>query len=244
MRASGFDNLKGIVRCSMHVGQKSLERAVEACDPVNDLVQGLIFAYAKKKGEPGGFARALTNSCRLSKVFADNVSSTDSVLKSAQLNFAAQRYNTIVDVAQCLVLNIEAVLTTLTEVHLSMPHLTKWSAQLLQLLHLENLILLAMVAELASLCSTYVHAFDNKVRGGLSHAANKAAAVYELRYHANKVFSFTSLTGEQQEPLALSDSYSAGFLQLLKSGYDMCVSKAGRGLSGSFVRRLRMIAVC
>ena len=216
-------------RCGAHSAQRSLENAIGADQASQDLVSSLVTKYGGEKNMPGGFARALKNSPKLSAMYAANATRLDSVLGAAaagkRMPFAPQRFNTILEVSQTIIYNLPAVISTLVEVQASDPHLGPWARELLAFCSPSNLLLLACLAELTRIAADTVHQYDNNAAtpGAMAKSAQLFFCLKEELY---RMFFFKNPRGEDQQPLVFSKLYSAGFVQLLRKHWNLLECKA------------------
>ena len=226
-------NLKSIVRCAMHCAQKSLENSIHSSAVATELLSTLVYAYSSgrhgNESDMGGLARAIRNSEKLKDTFhrhVQAVTDVDKIFSQAHaMNFAPQRFNTILDMMQFVSLHAGPLISMLTEVHHGDPDLRKWSKKMLQALCPDNLVLCALLAELAACAAKYCHAFDAAKKSRYTSITQTAALLLQLKQELHKLFSFQQ--GESvQEPLCLSDKYSAGYLQILQRSYNLLVDQA------------------
>ena len=164
-------------RCKLHSAQRSLETSVKSDLRIAALLEKFVH------GEQG-FARKLKNSFKLQGKFWEKFGAVQNAF------FAAQRFDTIKDCLERLILNLDATISVLIDVA-AVAHgdqeTKKWSSWAVSLLKVpclqpdlltcaqscpENMIqlgqdlspsnirLLALVTEYLSLMSEYVHRFD------------------------------------------------------------------------------------
>ncbi|CAE7207230.1 unnamed protein product [Symbiodinium sp. CCMP2456] len=227
-------NFKAVVRCCMHASQKALENAIKACKPAQKVIDDLIFAYSSSSTtgqakDLGGLSRALRNSCKVNATFMRYANEFDAVLeKACKVNsFAAQRFNTILEVSQGLIWNVTPLVSCLVEIHKRDDRLRAWAAKMLQALCPKSLILLSLLAELAACASKFCHAFDNaKKSGKRSSITRTAGLLVQLKDELQRLFYFQRPDGSFQEPLCLAEHYTAGFLQLLQRSYSLLETNA------------------
>ncbi|CAE7767207.1 unnamed protein product [Symbiodinium sp. CCMP2592] len=129
-------------------------------------------------------------------------------------------------VTSTLTLNIRGMIMSLTEIQLRDSSLKSWARGILNLLTEENLVLLALLAELSRTVSSYHHSFESSRGSHPSCLARSAQHFRALSEELNRLFSFRSMGGELQEPLTLSPQFTAGFMQLLQSSYNLMVTEA------------------
>ena len=79
------------------------------------------------------------------------------------------------------------------------------------------LLLLALVAEFAAAAMRFVRLSDGN--DGLKGIAKSAAAINVLEGELRHLFSYRDTAGNIREPFALSDKYTAGFVQTLYRGH-------------------------
>lgn len=115
--------LTAVVRCYAHSAQGSLEACLDVDPEAKALIQDLVTRFASDS-DRGGLGRALKNSPKLARLFEREIqtdlckieelcTSTNSCMKA---NFAAQRFNSIVDVLRLLSLRINSVVKFLIRV--------------------------------------------------------------------------------------------------------------------------------
>lgn len=235
-KLSGF-KLRGTFRCNLHAGQRSLENAISSDPEVERVIGALITNYSgsgqkdKKQVMLGGFARAVRNSTRLAAMFSERAAAElDSLLAAGSchghgMNFAPQRFDTILQMSSKLLLHLVPVIRTLTDIQVRDPTLSKWASSLLQVMTADNLIMLALLAELCQVASSFHHKFEQNLKSP-SCLAKCAQHYHAMKQQLNKLFSFRSESGALQEPLCLSAGYSCGFCAVLQRQYNMLVSGA------------------
>ena len=124
----------------------------------------------KKQVMLGGFARAVRNSTRLAAMFSERTAEElDSLLAAGSchghgMNFAPQRFDTILQMSSKLLLRLVPVIRTLTDIQVRDPTLSKWASSLLQVMTAENLIMFALLAELCQVASSFHHKFEQNLK--------------------------------------------------------------------------------
>ena len=200
--------VRAVWRCGAHSAQRSLENSLAADAHASALVSNLITKYSTGRDSPGGFARAVNNSPKLKSSFSAAAQRLDGILggaaRNSSMSFAAQRFNTILDVSQAIIYNLPAVISLLTEVQITDPHLAPWARGLLACLSTENLLLLACLAELTRIAASTIHRYDNDAAtpGAM---AESAQLFFTLKEELYRMFFFKSPRGEVQEPLIFCD---------------------------------------
>lgn len=216
-------NLSAIMRCSVHSSIRGLENCLKADPRVEELVQLWILQYSSDK-EHGGFCRAIRNSCKLRanlRAAQEKVLTTvdQQLSQLASYHFAAQRFNTIVELSQTIILNIRPILSMLLQCVAEQGRYASWAQKLLDTaMCSRKLVLLALIAEFADVACQHAHSFDNiKVNGQRqSTCARTASALNHLELRLRKLFSFRNGNNELQEPLVLNPGYQSGWLQTLQ----------------------------
>ncbi|CAE7826784.1 unnamed protein product [Symbiodinium sp. CCMP2592] len=218
--------LKSVLRCRLHAGQGSLAKAIAADPSCQEMVQTLITAYspANDDNNLGSLARGFHNSSRLKHLFHENVvrafESLDGKLKSiASFRYAAQRFDSILDIAQLVVLHVRPIVTALLEFRIQDPKKSKWVEHLLTFFTGPKLLLLALLCELAASASRYHHKYDNL--GAQPGLVTKSAYwLQNLSEELHRLFFFT-----HGEPLVLADHYTAGYVSMMRSSYDLLIEE-------------------
>ncbi|CAE7814095.1 unnamed protein product [Symbiodinium sp. CCMP2592] len=233
LKEAAAPNLRSVVRCTMHCAQKSLENSIHSSSVATELLNTLVYAYSSGRhgqdSDMGGLARAIRNSEKLKTCFERHVQAVNDVdkifSKAHAMNFAPQRFNTILEMMQFVSLHAGPLISMLTEVHHADPALHNWSKKMLQALCPDNLVLCALLAELAACAAKYCHAFDAVKKSRYTSMTQTAALLLQLKQELHKLFAFQQ--GESmQEPLCLADRYTAGYLQSLQRSYNLLVDQA------------------
>ena len=224
-----LQGLSAVLRCQLHSGQRSLEQAIASDAACKKLVDGLILAYSSDH-DLGSLARGIKNSCRVQSVLSEHakrsIESLDAKLQHmVKFRFAPQRFDTVLDVCRLIVLNVRAIVHTLVHLHIAEKgqnqKLATWASKMLAFFNGPQLILLALLAELSSAASKYHHKFDNSSGSTLTRLAKTGFWFQCLSDELDKLFSF-----KDGEPLVLSESFDAGYLQILTSHYNLLVSES------------------
>ncbi|CAE7377150.1 PDE2A [Symbiodinium microadriaticum] len=143
----------GAAMCHAHSSQKALEKAIETDPRAQELVGTLINNYAKDKTNPGGFARAVKNAPRLASMYASNIAEIDGILskayKTKSMSFAAQRFDSIMQITQTVIYHLVPIMNTLSELQVKDATFRPWCQGLLKCLSPDRLILVALLAELS-----------------------------------------------------------------------------------------------
>ena len=236
LRESGAaPNLQSVVRCSMHAAQRSLEAAIQSCSEAKELLHVLVTAYSAgrsgQQSDMGGLARAIRNSDKLQctlKRHTEAVAGVDTILQKAHsMNFAPQRFDTILTITQHIALHAGPLVSMVTDTYHADPDLRQWCKKILAALSPQNLVFVALLAELSSCAARYVHAFDAAKKSRFSSMTQTAALLLQLKQELKKLFSFQDGPGAAyKEPLCLSERYTAGYLQILQRSYNLLVEKA------------------
>ena len=219
--------LRSVLRCRLHLGQGSLEKAIAADPSCQEMVQALITAYspASDDNSLGSLARGFHNSSKLKHLFRENVvrafESLDGKLKSViSFRYAAQRFDSVLDIAQLVVLHVRPIVTALLQFRIMDPKKNKWVEHLLSFFTGPKLLLLALLAEFAASASRYHHKYDNLgAQPGL--VTRSAFWLQNLTEEMHRLFFFT-----HGEPLVLSDHYTAGYVSIMRSSYDLLVDES------------------
>ena len=128
-------------------------------------------------------------------MYTESILRVDGVLSSAKrtFSFAAQRFDTILQVTENLVLHIQAVLSCLTELQAKDKTMSAWASDMLGCLTPDRLVLIALLAELSRCAARFVHRHDASSRkDGVTSLASSARA-------------FGQLKGRTQPPLFLQE---------------------------------------
>ena len=219
--------LKSILRCQLHAGQGGLEKALQSDDSCQELVKNLITAYSPSDddGDMGSLARAMKNSHKLRQMFhkasASAVENLEAKLQTlVSFRYAPQRFNSVLEIAQLVVLHVRPLIHTLVQIKITEPKKVKWCERMLRFFTGPKLLLLAMIAELAASAARYNHRYDNV--GGQPTQVSRSAYWYAtLADELERLFGFS-----QGEPLVLAPQYSKGFVGILRSSYDVLVDES------------------
>lgn len=211
--------LKAVIRCGTHASTRALENSLSSDPRVENLITLLINGYSSASnndGEHGGLARAIRNSPKLANLLAQ-----EQVLRMK--SFAPQRFGTLTEVAQHLVLNVKPVFQTLLKLN------STWSQRLLrECFQPKALCLLALVAEFAGAALR----FTRKLDSGSLPAAAIGRAVQALEAELRDLFDFKDCRGHPQEPLVLSSKFQMGYIQILCREFDLLSTEAVHDGSG------------
>ena len=220
-----LQGLRCVLRCQLHKGQRSLENAIAADDRCKMLVDGLITAYSTSSTDHGSLARGLKNT-KLKSMFAEHcqkdIDALDGHLtKLTGFRFAAQRFDSILEVARLIVLHIRPIVHSLVHLQLSDRKYEKWCSKMLSFFTGPNLLLLSLIVELAASCSRYHHRFDNA--GAKATMICKMGYWFEnLKSELDRLFFFK----DGSPPLVFSHDFTAGFVQTMRSSYDLLVTES------------------
>ena len=105
------------MRCSVHSGQRALEKALATDPDVQVLVKSWVPGFSDGSGKnPGGFCRAVRNSQKLQRLTAEKQLEVldESLRRVSHFGFAPQRFNTVCDACVNVSENIEAVCNVLS----------------------------------------------------------------------------------------------------------------------------------
>jgi hypothetical protein len=214
---------------------RGLENALSSDERVKKLVDLWITGYSEKSkgGGGGGFVRAVRNSPKLKGLLKEKQATLldGALTKMMNFRFAPQRFNTIMECATLVLENIAPIFGLLLELRCagSSNEDVRWSTRLLETcFQPQNLLLLALVAELSSVACAYAHKFDN-VAGPSKRASRIVRTAYWLdmfEKQVGKLFSFRDSEGRPQEPLVLCSHYSCGFVQRLRRAWDFVNASA------------------
>lgn len=110
-----FPNMKAIIRCFAHGGQKCLENSMRSNPDVNNLLEKVIVG-------PNSLARNLKNSHKLAAMLAKQIREefekipeiSNDILQSS--NFAAQRWDSILQILRLVVVRLDPILKMLAQV--------------------------------------------------------------------------------------------------------------------------------
>ena len=164
--------------------------------------------------------------CKMRHLFAQNVMADierlDSALsKMVTFRFAPQRFDTVLDVSKLIIVNVRPLVETLLQIRLMDKKKQDWCGKMLKCFEPGNLLLLAMIAELAQSASRFHHKFDNA--GAVPTQIARTGYWFDgLKKELQKLFFFE----EGREPLVLSRDYSAGFVELLRRTYNLMISES------------------
>jgi len=225
--------LRAVLRCSVHASIGALEKSLESDERVGQLRDWWITAYGNSTGG-GGCVRSVKNSKRLRAQFADQqaiaLEKLDSLLiKMTGFRYAPQRFSTIIECSTLVLENVTAILALLEELRAQGGDQAAWAGRLLsQCLRPGSLLLMALIAELASVTTRYAHKFDGVKEHSkrASRIARTGFWLQSLETELSKLFSFRNSSNEPQEPLVLSEQYSCGFVQRLLRKMDLCEARS------------------
>ncbi|CAE7276243.1 unnamed protein product [Symbiodinium sp. CCMP2456] len=194
--------LKAIMRCSVHSGQRALEKALATDPDVQVLVKSWVLGFSDGSGKnPGGFCRAVRNSQKLQRLTAEKQLEVldESLRRLSHFGFAPQRFNTVCDACVNVAENIEAVCNVLSHLAAVDDQLSGWATELLQK------------------CFQPEKKFTHSLDGSHLRLASTAHNLQQLECLINRLFDFRSPAGEMQQPLVLDDSYAHGYVQRLQA---------------------------
>jgi len=231
-----FKNMAAVLRCGLHMTQRTLETAVQSDDHCKNLVHQFITKASGGKDDPGSFTRAVRNSSRLKTLLGDSIAKTvaevagffKDVLPSVALtgtpvmpSTAPQRFDSMLVALQRFIWNAPAILRFLCQEASSDSGTATWARELLRfLLHRDdqatpqNLLLLALLAEFVEVCSTFVRDQEGGV-GGRFNIAKTASQLYALEATLADLFD-TEEDGKPKLPRALSKNYLHGYVNVVR----------------------------
>lgn len=223
--------LRAVLRCNVHAMIRSMENAVHADPQISELISLWVNGFPASDSL-GGFARAVRNSQKLAHKLQQKLEELDALDHSAKClsswHFAPQRFNTVVENCEKIILHLPVIVEVLQECVAVKDKNTAWAQKILHTcFHPKRLIQLALLAEFASAATAGAHQFDGKADGShkASRLAKSVAWLKHLELRLNQLFSFRS-EGRVQEPLCLNSSYSKGYLQILQNNFDLMQSKS------------------
>jgi len=209
-----------------------MENAVHADPQISELISLWVNGFPASDSL-GGFARAVRNSQKLAHKLQQKLEELDALDHSAKClsswHFAPQRFNTVVENCEKIILHLPVIVEVLQECVAVKDKNTAWAQKILHTcFHPKRLIQLALLAEFASAATAGAHQFDGKADGShkASRLAKSVAWLKHLELRLNQLFSFRSPEGRVQEPLCLNSSYSKGYLQILQNNFDLMQSKS------------------
>ncbi|CAE7241752.1 unnamed protein product [Symbiodinium sp. CCMP2592] len=194
--------LKAIMRCSVHSGQRSLEKALSSDPDVQGLLQSWVLGFSDGSGtNSGGFCRAVRNSLKLQRLTAEKQLEgvDESLRRLCHFGFAPQRFNTVCDACVNVAENIDAVCNVLSHLAAVDDALSGWATKLLQQ------------------CFQPEKKFNHSLDGQHLRLAATAHNLQQLERLINRLFDFRSPAGELQQPLVLDDAYAHGYVQRLQA---------------------------
>lgn len=211
---------------------RSMESAIGTCPQISELLALWVNAHPAQ-GSLGGFARAVRNSRRLAHKLEAKLQELETIDHCAQAlsgwSFAPQRFNTVVENCEKVLLHLPVIYEVLQETAASGDKNSAWARKILQTCcHPRRLIQLALLAEFAAAATAGAHQFDRTGDGSdkASRLAKASHWLEQLQLRLNQLFSFRSVSGELQQPLTLNPAYSKGFVQMLRASFDLLASKA------------------
>ena len=209
-------NLDLILRCSLHGLQRALENTVMSDPYVKAVLTEFVLKYAgSKTGEHGSFIRAVRNSQRLKNLVGDAMAATLQELAEEAEALAAlvpalakalpgeapQRFDSLLRGLQRFVWHCRACIRFLCVVKEDGGDSSAWAAGLLHFLtHRDdkktpqNLLLLALVAELMQTSSKYIHRSETS-KEAEHHIARTASRVHRWEQELHHLFSVTDEEG-------------------------------------------------
>ncbi|CAE7949051.1 unnamed protein product [Symbiodinium sp. KB8] len=227
-----LSGLRAVMRCNVHASSKALEKSLHASEAARELVDEWALKFSTSE-ETGSFARGIVNSHKLKETFQK----LEGVV--ANFHFAAQRFGTIASICELVVLNIGPIFQFLCgEAESTDKRNSRWARRLLKsVFTAEKLLLLSLLGELTSVSIAYSHHFDN-VRdqhgSSLSHTARTAFFINQLEQKIERLFGFRTSDNQLRRPLVLHDSYSSGYVQTLRAGWNFLTGQC-KAVSGEMI---------
>ena len=231
-----FRNQAAVLRCGLHMTQKTLENAVNSDESSKNLLHEFITkSSGADRSDIGSFARAVRNSTRLKSDLGSSIAKA--VAEVAELvkdalppvaktgasvmpSSASQRFDSMLVCLQRFVWNAPGCIRFLCQEAASKSATAKWAEDMLHfLLHRDgvaspqNLLLLALLAEFVEVCSRFVR--DQEAgKGSRFHIAKMASNLRDLEAELDDLFE-VERDGRPRLPRALSKSYVHGYVRII-----------------------------
>ena len=231
-----FPNQAAVLRCGLHMTQRTLENAVKSDETAKKLLHELIFkSSGADRSDVGSFARAVRNSERLKAdlgsstakavtevalLFQDTLPPVAKTAASVMPSSAPQRFDSMLVCLQRFVWNAPGCLRFLCHEAAAKSATSRWADDMLHfLLHRDgvaspqNLLLLALLAEFVEVCSRFVR--DQEAgQGSRFHIAKMAANLRDLEQELDDLFEVEK-DGRPRLPRALSKNYVHGYVRII-----------------------------
>ena len=242
-----FHNQAAVLRCGLHMTQRTLETAVNSDETSKKLLHELITKTSgADRSDVGSFARAVRNSERLkadlgssiakelaevAELFQDTlppVAKTETK-KSVMPSSAPQRFDSMLVCLQRFVWTAPGCLRFLCQESVAKSATSRWAQDMLHfLLHRDgvagpqNLLLLALLAEFVEVCSRFVR--DQEAgKGSRFHIAKMAANLRTLEAELDDLFEIEQ-DGKPRLPLALDKRYKHGYVHIISTSLNLKTS--------------------
>ena len=240
-----FRNQAAVLRCGLHMTQRTLENAVMSDETSKKLLHELIVkSSGSDRKDLGSFARAVRNSERLkadlgssiakavaevAELFEDTLPPVAKTGASVMPSSAAQRFDSMLVCLQRFVWTAPGCLRFLCQEAASKSATSPWAADMLHfLLHRDgvaspqNLLLLALLAEFVEVCSRFVR--DQEAgKGSRFHIAKMAANLRDLEAELDDLFEIEK-DGRPRLPRALSKNYVHGYVRIITESLSLKTS--------------------
>lgn len=237
-----FINQKAVLRCGLHMTQKTLENAVLQ-DPHSKAIldEFVLKASGSSRNDPGAFTRAVRNSQRLKNTFkqavkealqeiADTVDSLSEIPRvvqrgaSVMQGSAPQRFDSILVCLRRFCWNVTGVIKFLVWEANSQSPTAAWANELLRFLlerdgrpGPQNLLLLALLAEFCEAVHVFVRDQEAGKDSGRHHISRTAAQIEDLESKLSDLFDVEDAGGKPRMPLALAKLYTAGYVNIIRN---------------------------
>ncbi len=236
-----FINQKAVLRCGLHMTQKTLENAVLQ-DPKSKAIldEFVLKASGSSRDDPGAFTRALRNSPRLKSGFrqanlqavqelvntVDSLSEIPRVVQrgaSVMQGSAPQRFDSILVCLQRFCWNVTGIIQFLASEAISTSKTAAWAKDLLTFLLVRNgvpgphnLLLLALLAEFCEAVHVFIRDQEAGKDSRRHHISRTAAQIDDLERKLSDLFDIEQADGKPRMPLALAKRYTAGYVNVIR----------------------------
>ena len=232
-----FPNQVAVLRCGLHMTQRTLENAVMSDEASKKLLHELIIkSSGADRGDVGSFARAVRNSSRLkadlgssiakavtevAELFQDTLPPVAKTGAPVMPSSAPQRFDSMLVCLQRFVWTAPGCLRFLCHEAAAKSATSPWARDMLHfLLHRDgkaspqNLLLLALLAEFVEACSKFVR--DQEAgKGNRFHIAKMAANLRDLEAELDDLFEVEEKDGRPRLPRALCKNYVHGYVHVI-----------------------------
>ena len=238
-----FRNQAAVLRCGLHMAQRTLENAVSSDAHSKKLLHEFITKTSgADRSDIGSFARAVRNSDRLKADLGSSIAKAVKELAefvkdalppvakigaSVMPSSAPQRFDSMLVCLQRFLWNAPGCLRFLCLEAASKSATSKWAEDMLHfLLHRDgvaspqNLLLLALLAEFVEVCSRFVRD-QEAVKGSRFHIAKMAANLRGLEAELDDLFEIEKADGTPRLPRALSKSYLHGYVRIITESLNL-----------------------